>query len=188
MSFDFFDYFGALSFKKLFLSYKRPTSMKKIFLLLFTAIALSSCTEDLRTNNPTLEGLRNGSRWRAPGTVAYLSTDGTVSITGGNQFETLTLAVPTANPANYTLGTNNASKAMFVVIGDASTKTYQTGTGVGNGEIIVQEYDEAKRTITGTFRFNAIDDDAVDPQNPTAAETMNFIEGHFYKVPVRPAP
>ncbi|RZJ69352.1 DUF6252 family protein [Flavobacterium sp.] len=160
--------------------------MKKIFLLLFTAIALSSCTEDLRDNNPTLEGLRNGSRWRAPGAVARLASDGSVTLSGGNQFETLTLMLPTANPANYTLGTNNNAKVTYVVIEDASTKTFQTGTGVGNGQIIVEEYDEVKKTITGTFRFNAIDDDAVDPQDPTAAETMNFIEGHFYKVPVYP--
>ncbi|NUY80641.1 membrane lipoprotein lipid attachment site-containing protein [Flavobacterium sp. MAH-1] len=161
--------------------------MKKIFLLLFTAVALSSCTEDIRDNSPSLEGLRNGSRWRAPGVTATLGSGGDLTISGGNQFETLTLNVPSANAATYTLGTSENKKATFVVIGDSGTKTFATGTGIGNGEIEIEVYDEVKRTITGTFRFNAIDEDAVDPENPTAAETTNFIEGHFYKVPVYPA-
>lgn len=161
--------------------------MKKIFLLLFTAIALSSCSEDLRTNNPTLEGYKNGSRWRATGPVAMVSSGGGVTISGGNHFETLNLQLPSTAAATYTLGTGDANKAVFVITSTAAAKTYQTSTGVGNGEIIIQEYDDAKKTITGTFRFNAIDDDAVDPANPTAAETVNFIEGHFYKVPVHPA-
>ena len=161
--------------------------MKKIFLFVFAAIALSSCTEDVRDNSPAFEGLRNGSRWRAPGVVATVGSGGELTISGGNQFETLTLMLPTTDPGTYTLGTNETRKAMFVQILDSGTKTFATGTGIGNGEIDVEIYDEVNKTITGTFRFNAIDEDAVDPEDPTAAETINFIEGHFYKVPVRPS-
>ncbi|MBD3582009.1 DUF6252 family protein [Flavobacterium selenitireducens] len=161
--------------------------MKKIFLLLFSVVALSSCTEDVRDNSPAFEGLRNGSRWRAPGVTATVGAGGDLTISGGNQFETLTLMLPTTDAGTYTLGTSQSRKAMFVIIGDSGTKTYATGTGIGNGEIEIEVYDEVNKTITGTFRFNAIAEDAVDPTDPTAAETINFIEGNFYKVPVRPS-
>lgn len=160
--------------------------MKKIFLFVVAAVALNACTTDVRDNSPALEGLKNGSRWRAPGVTATLGGGGELIISGGNQFETLTLELPSATAGTYTLGTSESRKAIFEIEGDSGTKTYATGTGIGNGEIEIEVYDDVKHTITGTFRFNAIDEDAVDPADPTAAETVNFVEGHFYKVPVYP--
>jgi len=161
--------------------------MKKIFLLLVASIAVISCTDDVRDNNPAFEGLRNGSRWRAPGVTATIDAGGALTISGGNRFETLTLELPTSDAGTYTLGTSETRRALFETTGDLGEKTFATGTGIGNGEIEIENYDAATNTITGTFRFNAIDADAVDPEDPTPAETINFIEGHFYKVPVRPS-
>ncbi|RZJ66021.1 MAG: hypothetical protein EOO50_11455 [Flavobacterium sp.] len=162
--------------------------MKKILLLFVAACALSSCTTDVRDNSPAFEGLRNGSRWRAPGVVAYLGAGGDLTITGANRFETLELHTTSTAPGEYILGNSATRTATFTVATKEGVveKVYQTGVGIGDGKITIEEYDEVKKTITGKFLFNAIDTEAEDPEDPTAAETMNFTSGVFYEVPVYP--
>jgi hypothetical protein len=52
---------------------------------------------------------------------------------------------------------------------------------VGDGEIIITEFDQEARTVTGTFRFNAKN----TVSTPQVNDNMNFQEGVFYKVPIR---
>lgn len=162
--------------------------MKKILLFFISAVALSSCTTDVRDNSPAFEGLRNGSRWRAPGVVAYVGAAGDLTISGGNRFETLELRSVSVAPGEYVIGSNTAVTATFTVKDKTGVveKVYTTGVGVGDGLITIEEYDEVNHTITGKFLFNAVDTEAEDPEDPTAAETMNFTSGVFYEVPVRP--
>ena len=52
-----------------------------------------------------------------------------------------------------------------------------------NGEIEITEYDSAKMTISGKFKFNA-----VNVNSPLSGQVFNFQYGEFYKVPVFPEP
>lgn len=161
--------------------------MKKILLLFVAAFALNSCTEDVRDNSPALEGLRNGNRWRAPGVVAALGAGGDLTVSGGSQFETLELHTTSTAPGEYILGTGTSNTASFTIVGNGPEKVYLTGAGIGDGKITIEEYDEVKKTISGKFLFNAVDTAAEDPEDPTADEVINFIQGVFYEVPVYPA-
>lgn len=52
-----------------------------------------------------------------------------------------------------------------------------------NGEIEITEYDSAKMTISGKFKFNA-----VNVNSPLSGQVFNFQYGEFYKVPIFPEP
>jgi hypothetical protein len=156
--------------------------MKKIASLLLTLIVFGSCTQDITKNNPSFQGLKDDVFWRAKDSYATIGTDGTLSITGLTQFETVTLQTASANPATYTLGVNQTNMASYVLAMGGDELIFETGTGDGDGEIKITEYDTAKMTVSGTFRFNAINVD----NNPDGGEILNFHEGNFYKVPVVP--
>lgn len=162
--------------------------MKKIVLFFVAALALASCTEEIQRNEQALVGVKNGQNWRAGGAFANIDTSGKLTVTGSYQFETLMLELPSPAPGTYTLGTSEVRRASFTDATSGVERFFSTGTGRGDGQIIVQEYNEAARTITGTFRFNAIDEDALDPTSPDSTEVVNFIYGNFYKLPVTPAP
>jgi hypothetical protein len=157
--------------------------MKKIASLLLILIAFNSCTTDVTHNDPSLQGLKDGELWRASLSYAELSTSGGITIIGVTQHETVTLSTVSKNPGTYVLGQNTVNRAGFEVANSGDELSYSTGTGTGDGQIKIDEYDPEAMTITGTFRFNA--DNVTD--NPEGGEVLNFQEGHFYKVKVVPA-
>jgi len=144
---------------------------------------MSSCQEEITRNSPSFQGLKDDVMWRAIDSRAELETNGSLTIIGLTQYEIVTLKVPSTNEATYILGTSTNKQAAYVYEKDDVVLNYSTGIGMGDGQIIIEEYDEAKMTITGSFRFNAenVDD------NPLGGEILNYREGVFYKVPVIPA-
>jgi uncharacterized protein DUF6252 len=158
--------------------------MKNLFSLLVLIVVFTSCSEDIsRPDRGNLQGLKDGGLWRTSGAIATLNTNGSLVITGGKQFETLTLKTTSTIEQTYPLGTSTSKQAIFVSTLGGSETTFSTGINKGDGQIIITEYDEVLKTVTGTFRFNAVDDSA----DPETGPIVNFIEGHFYKVPVQPA-
>jgi hypothetical protein len=80
----------------------------------------------------------------------------------------------------YILGTSDSKTATYVLKDANGTITFSTGIGIGEGEIVIKEYDAVNKTVTGTFKFNAEN----IYNNPLAGPLLNFQYGHFYKVPV----
>lgn len=161
--------------------------MKKIFLILFTAVLMISCEEDIKTNNPSVQGRLENVFWRATDSKAEVFPNGSLVITAKARLQTLTLKVPSKNKAIYVLGENMNRTASFLFeYEDDTTLFYQTGVTTtsnyqGDGQIEITEYDDEKKTISGTFRFNAYN----VMNNPIGGEILNFNQGVFYKVPVR---
>ena len=156
--------------------------MKKIASFLFVAFALASCSEEINRPNPALQGWKDDVFWRAIDAKATLATNGSIIITGLTQNETLTLQTHNSNPGTYALGTSENRKASYLYEKDGETLFHTTGVGLGDGEIKIEEYDTENKTITGTFRFNAINVD----ENPLGGEILNYQYGRFYKLPVVP--
>lgn len=159
--------------------------MKKIFasFLLVVAVAgMTSCTEEITRNSPALEGMKDDVRWRARASEATLSVDGTLTIVGLTQFETLTLTVPSAAPGTYVIGADGDASATYLYEREGAELFYTTDDEEGDGEIVIEEYDTAKQTVSGTFRFNAIN----VASNPLGGHILNYQYGTFYKVPVVP--
>ena len=153
--------------------------MKKILSLLVLLVAFTSCEEDIRFNNPAVQGLKDNELWRASDFKAIRGVDNSLTIEATNGYEILVLKVASTDPGVYSLGQNETNKASFVLSADGIEMAYQTGANLGDGEIEISnkpsETDLVRGFISGKFRFNAIG---------TGGTAVNFQEGVFYKVPV----
>ncbi|MFV5687149.1 DUF6252 family protein [Flavobacterium sp. ZT3R25] len=155
--------------------------MKKYFLFIAVIFSLISCQEDVSFNNPSLQGVKDNVFWRAVQSKVTLASDGSLLIEAYTRNETLSLEVTSTNAQTYFLGTSESKKATYVLT-DATGAliTFSTGFGIGDGEIVISDYDAINHTITGTFKFNAEN----TYNNPLAGPVVNFQQGVFYKVPV----
>ena len=156
--------------------------MKKQLLFIFLLFAFISCTDDVKFNSPSFEGRKDNVFWRAVDSRAILTSNGSLSIEAFTRNEKVTLKTTSTLPQTYILGTGTAIIATYDLREASGTVTFSTGTGIGNGEIIIEEYDAVNKTVTGTFKFNAEN----IFNNPLIGPILNFQYGRFYKVPVTP--
>ena len=143
--------------------------------------ALISCSTEVKFNSPAFEGQKDNVFWRAVDSKAILAADGSLSIEGYTRNEKLSLKTTSTTPQTYILGTSTSKTATYVLTEASGTITFSTGIGIGNGEIVIEEYDTANKTVTGTFKFNAENIN----NNPLAGKILNYQYGKFYKVPVK---
>lgn len=158
--------------------------MRKFVLFFVAAIALASCTEEIQRNEQALVGLKNGVNWRANGGQAILHSSGNIEISGGYKFENLSIILPSKNPGTYVIGNSNVRKVVFTDNTGGLNRVFSTSVGRGDGEVVIQEYNETTNTITGKFKFNAIDESLTTGVLPDSIHVINFTHGHFYKLPV----
>jgi hypothetical protein len=150
--------------------------MKKNILCLILFTALISCTTDVKFNNPAFEGQKNNVFWRAVDSKAYLLEDGSLIVEAYTRNEKVTLKTVSNVAQTYSLGISDTTIASYVLTDVNGSTTFSTGNGIGNGEIVITEFDAVNKTVTGTFKFNA--------DNSLTGLTLNFQYGIFYKVPV----
>jgi hypothetical protein len=163
--------------------------MKKIFPFILLVFALSSCSEDLKFNNEAVfQGVKDNVLWIGSNAKATLDANNKLTIEAVTLTEHMSLVMPVPttpiDPRNdetfvtYILGTTNTRKATYTLNSNGNAYEYETAIGVGDGQIVVSEYDGA--TVSGTFRFNV---ENVDPDSE-APPVVNMQTGTFYKVPV----
>src|SRR5690606_39314025 len=87
--------------------------MKKIFLFVVALVAFSSCEEDIKLNNPSLQVMKDDQLLRTLHPHVELNPDGSILITGEYGFETLSLKVASQNPGTYKFGINNNNIAYY---------------------------------------------------------------------------
>ncbi|OAB79947.1 DUF6252 family protein [Cochleicola gelatinilyticus] len=143
--------------------------MRFIYALLLIVPVLSGC-ENVERNDPALQGILNSELYRAIDARATENTDGSFLIQGVTQRELLTLRIQRGNPAVYELGENSVNYASFE---DFNGNTFSTSPN-GLGEIVISNWDEVGKTLTGTFKFRAI-------QN--GIDTLVVQRGAFFEVP-----
>ncbi|MFA9192148.1 DUF6252 family protein [Flavobacterium sp. FZUC8N2.13] len=156
--------------------------MKKLFLFLIALFSLFSCEEDVRFNNPSFQANKDNVFWRAIQSTATVNPGGTLIIEAYTATEIVTLKTSSVTSGTYFIGTTPMNTATYVFT-DPLTKeslTFSSGFGVGNGEIVITEYNQIEKTISGTFKFN-IENIFNDP---LAEATLNFQHGFFYKIPI----
>ena len=155
--------------------------MKKYFLFITVILILVSCQEDVTFNNPSIQGMKDNVFWRAVQSKATLGPNGSLVIEAYTRNEILSLKVTSTKTQSYILGTSESRKAVYVVTDAAGAiTTFSTGIGIGDGQIVITEYDDVNKTVTGTFRFNAKN----TSNNSSSSPILNFQDGVFYKVPV----
>lgn len=163
--------------------------MKKILSFVILTLALSSCSEDIKFNNEAVfQGVKDNLFWKGADAKATKS-GAMLTISAGTLIETMALEVPAPttpiDPKNsathyvYPLGTSLNKTASYEFANDLGDEFfYETAIGVGDGEVVISEYDGVY--VSGTFRFNVVN---TDPDSE-APETVNVQHGTFYKIPV----
>ncbi len=166
--------------------------MKKIFLFLTVLVAFSSCEEDIKFNNPSLEVMVDDELFRAENPKVNQNLDGTITITGEYGFEILSLKIASKNPGTYKFGINNTNVAYYKYDEDGFVLEYSTIEGIDNsdlesdlGELIIYPANHPKAsrvagTISGYFNFRGKTLNTNSLENPT----VFFHQGHFYNLPV----
>lgn len=154
--------------------------MKTPLLFLLIMLTLFGCQENIQSNSPALQGLKNGDfTWRSSASTVVVAADGTLTFTGTDGYGTLTLELPTTAVGTFPLGEN----ATALVTYSEDEFTYSTKNSgndsivyVSDGSIMIDELNTITGTITGTFYFNAYTADG--------ERVMNFSEGVIYKLAV----
>lgn len=155
--------------------------MKKIFSLFILVLAFTSCEEDVTFNDPAVQCLIDNTIWRAVDFQATVDVNGALKIQALTQNQVLTLRTPSKNMGVYVLGENSARSATFATDFDGVELMYTTGVNIGgDGEIVINKFDAATNTVSGTFRFNAVNVD----DNPLGGEVINVQKGVFYNLKV----
>lgn len=157
--------------------------MKKLLLLIVVLLSATSCTEEVTFNNPSFQGVKDNVFWRAIDSKATVALDGSLTIQGFSGTEIITLKTTSTAAQTYLLGINDEDSASYVKTEGNGTISFATGSDVGNGQIVITEYDTVNNTITGTFKFNAEN----IYNDPLAGSMLNFQQGVFYKVTVTAA-
>jgi hypothetical protein len=149
--------------------------MKKIIFTFFIALTLLSCTQDVQFNNPAMQGLVDEMEWKAKDFSFTVDANQRLVIQGLSQFETITLKTSSINPGTYTLGTGTLNSANYTLSIDGTVNSYSTLNG-GSGTVVIEESITNSGTLTGTFKFKAING---------MGETLTISKGILYKVPQR---
>ncbi len=155
--------------------------MKKLFVLALAFVTVFSCGDEIEFNSPALQGKKDGNRWKALFYNASFNDSGTLVITGGDNFESVTLHVSELAIGSYTLGVGNASSAEFIDVDDVNYSTNNEpdpdfSVYPPDGLITISRYDSANNTVSGEFYFNAY--------ATSGLKTVNFSEGVFFDLPL----
>lgn len=156
--------------------------MKKIVCFLALLFLTISCTEDIMSNNSVFQGLKENVFWRSTNFTAHLTEGGNVIIESYVGTEKVVLQIASVTPQTYILGKDSASAAYYTNDFLENKAQYSTKAEKGIGQIVVTEYNTETNTISGTFRFTAINENSVEGE----MSKIGFTEGVFYKIPISP--
>jgi len=145
--------------------------MKKFFLLsLIAVLGVVSCSDEIESNTPSIQGEVNGEFFRARNSTASIGDDGSVTLVGSASSETISLTTSSIDIGIYALGNGTINEATFETVeGDF----YTTGS-TGFGQIEITKVEAGK--VSGEFYFDARKDEIGD--------TLNFNKGFFFEVPL----
>lgn len=157
--------------------------MSRFFSVIVLLFMLVSCEDQVKFNNPAVQGLKDNVIWRATLFTAVQEADGSLTIVAYQKNQILTLKTSSTSVQTYPLGVNLANNVKLVEkVGDVQT-VFSTGINSGDGQIVITELDAVNHTITGEFKFNAKNESL----DPLAKPNVNFQKGIFYKVPLNNA-
>ncbi|WP_298222048.1 DUF6252 family protein [Flavobacterium sp.] len=163
--------------------------MKKFLCFIIIAASLVSCGEDISNDNTgVFRGIKDNGLWEGGNSKATIGVGNRLTIEAATLTEVMSLKIPlppmTIDPSNentfvtHILGTSDTKVAMYTLTTADNVYIYKTGIGSGDGQVVISQYDG--QTVSGTFRFNALNQDLESEGQPS----VNLQEGVFYKVPV----
>ncbi len=153
--------------------------MKKLAILLITALTICSCGDEVEFNTPAFQGNKNYNLWRADSFNATIDENGYLTLTGRNSTDEVQLTIPSVAVGTYTIG-EIAGREAKVITADGTV--YSTNNRPDESISVYPELGEVKieeiglNTFTGTFEFLAFDESGLN--------SIGYNEGLFYRVPL----
>ncbi len=154
-------------------------AMKRIAILLVTVLTLVSCGDEVEFNSPGFQGDREYGLWKAEFTSASINENGFLTITAGNNVETVSLTIPSVAVGTYVLGDVDSMEGRYV---SANGTIFSTNNRPDPSVSIYPEYGFVKldeisnNTFTGTFEFLAFDESGLN--------SISYNVGVFFRVPL----
>ncbi|SRX73346.1 DUF6252 family protein [Aequorivita antarctica] len=124
--------------------------MKNILFVLLAALSLISC-EDIETNEVALQANVDNRLYRSNDARAALNEDGSLTIQGFTDEESLTIHLSRLAEGNFGIAEGLPNYAIYEDMGGSIYTTRPNGVGV----VTISEVNETNKTLTGTFNFNA---------------------------------
>jgi len=170
--------------------------MRRIAFFLVALFVFSSC-EDLENNSTVLQVNVGETFLRTKNPTALLRKDGSLTISGNYQEQTLTLNINSLEPGVYYFGTNSVDVAHYKIEQEGqATLEYSTIEGIDNldldpnlGQLIIYSANDIKaskntRTVSGEFRFRGKlldrkEDDSINQPS------IFFHQGFFYNLSIQ---
>jgi hypothetical protein len=155
--------------------------MNKLFLSLFLYVTFVSCQDNITFNSPSFQGQKDNFFWRATDCKATV-VSGSLIIEGLTYNEKVTLKTNSLAVGTYVLGSSFTTMATYVFLDTDNSVAFSTGLGLGNGHIVITDHDALNKTVSGTFKFNAVNSSS---NSQLSKPILNFQSGVFYKVPIQ---
>ncbi len=142
--------------------------MKNLLFVLLATLSLISC-EDTQTNEVALQAKVDDRLYISADARASLNDDGTVTIQGFTDDESLTLHISRLDDGDFAIGEGRPNYAVYE---DFEGNIYTTDPN-GEGVITISDLNENSKTLSGNFNFNAF---------LPGIDTIYVSSGTFYNV------
>jgi hypothetical protein len=154
--------------------------MKKVLSIFVILFVFASCSDDVRFNTRSVQGVKDGVFWKSSDCRASLGSGNVLTIEAVSQYEKISLQTTSTNVAIYPLGTIDANTANYSYSVAGQEFKYATGLNIGDGEIEITEFDPTNMTVSGKFWFSS----QILVSNPLMPDRVSFQDGIFYRVPI----
>lgn len=124
--------------------------MKKFLFILLATLSIISC-EDVEDNKLALQANVDNNFYTSTDARASLNQDGTFTIQGFTEDESMTLQLTNLAKGNFVIEEGKRNYAIYEDMGGSIYTTKPNGEGV----ITISELNETNKTVTGIFNFNA---------------------------------
>ncbi|HET8804158.1 MAG TPA: DUF6252 family protein [Aequorivita sp.] len=124
--------------------------MKNVVFLLLAALLLISC-EDKKVNEVAFQAKVDNRLYTSEDARAALNEDGSVTIQGFTNDESMTLYLSRLAEGNFAIGEGFTNYAVYEDMGGNIYTTNPNGEGV----VTISELNENNKTLSGIFNFNA---------------------------------
>ncbi|HLS29585.1 MAG TPA: DUF6252 family protein [Flavobacteriaceae bacterium] len=146
--------------------------MKKYFIPVLLLLLLVSCSDDIETNTPSMQGQTSFGFFHDLDAKVYTNEDGSMTIAGEDGSKKLNLTLQSISAGQeYELGGSSLNVAEYT----SNSGVFYSTDSLGEGTIKISSVDQDG--VFGSFGFNA-------RVNGHTGDTLNVSQGALFGIPM----
>lgn len=147
--------------------------MKRLLPILLLSLFIFSCSNEIQDSIPAFQGVKDSVFFRTASSSAVFNDNGSLTIQGTSETETLNILINSTNQSQVELGGDNPNTniASFT---DEFGNIFSTASSSADGQINYQI--NGDNTVSGTFNFTAL--------RNGIADTLTFSRGFMFGIPI----